>query len=265
MSFFREMFSSKEPEKITNPVESKNPLKSEHLKEGVSPIIASVATPEQIKEYPGEEKILYETEKLKDQSKNRNVDYYGDPTDLVIQNFKNRGEYSYVISPIDKLNKFSMSFRNCTGLVATGQEKETGENISFLSHEDPDHFLSNKEKKMKFQSDLKDQLEELKEKSKEGTVDVVIVGGNYFENERDYKENYMGSIKLLSDEVSHVFGFEPVVMTGPKTTSGGADNIYYDNEHRRLYIARPEVGNTTTESFVPNDIENQKKKWKGKL
>jgi hypothetical protein len=222
MSFFREMFSFQEPEK-TPDQKKLNPLKSEHLKEGVRPIIASVATPEQIKKYPGEENILYETEKLKDKSKSQSVDYCGDPTDLIIENFKNRGECSYVISPINKLNKFSMAFVNCTGLIATGQEKETGENISFLNHEDPGHFLSDEEKKMKFQSDLKERLEELKEKSVEKTVDVVIVGGNYFKDLKEYKKNYIDSIKLLSDEVSHVFGFEPVVMTGPKTKKGGGD------------------------------------------
>lgn len=270
MSFFKEIFSSQEPEKITNPVESKNPLKSEHLKEGVNPIIASVATPEQVKKYPGAEREIYtnirldESKTNSDQLKTRNVNYYDDPTDLIIQNFKNRREWTYVISPIDKLDKFSMSFVNCTGLIATGREKETGENISFLSHEDPDHFLSRKERKIKFQNDLKERLEELKEKSTEGTVDVVIIGGNYFKNKRDYKNKYIDSITLLSEKVSKIFGFEPVVMTGPKTV-GGMDNVYYDNEHRRLYIVRPEVGNGTTENFLSSDIKDQEKKWKEKL
>jgi hypothetical protein len=43
------------------------------------------------------------------------------------------------------------------------------------------------------------------------------------------------------------------------------DDIYYDNKERRLYIVRPDVGNATTESFLPSDIEEQRKKWKGKL
>lgn len=243
------------------PQESKNPLKSEHLKEGVKPIMAGIGTPDQFKSHPGAEEEMFR-DINSNKSRILNVDYYGNPKDLAEQKFKNAGESSYAISPIDNSNKFSKGFANCTGLVVAGQDKETGENISFLSHQDPSHFLEERDnKKGHFLDDLRQRLNELKERSVDGTIDAIIVGGNYFKNEEGYKKQYLGSIKLLSEEALKILGFEPVVMTGPKRVGYGRDNVYYDNEQRRLYIMRPEVGNATTESYVRSKIEEQEKKW----
>ncbi|MDP3725402.1 MAG: hypothetical protein Q8R20_02965, partial [Nanoarchaeota archaeon] len=109
------------------------------------------------------------------------------------------------------------------------------------------------------------RLEELKKQSAEGTLDAVIIGGNYTKNDPFYEKNYLDSIRLLEQEVQSELGFNPVVMTGPKIVRHGEreshDDIYYDNEKRRLYIMRPEVGNASTESFLPSDLEKQKEKW----
>lgn len=73
----------------------------------------------------------------------------------------------------------------------------------------------------------------------------------------------------MAEEVRNVFGFEPVVITGPKALpddpTGMAfynyDSIFYENNARRLYIMRPVVGDATTESFLPSEIAKQKDKW----
>mgnify|MGYP001616859372 CR=1 FL=1 len=238
--------------------ESKNPLKSEHLKEGVRPIMAGIGTRNQFMSHSGAEKIIFERADT-DTSGMHNVDYYGNPEDLAEKKFKNAGKYSYVISPIDNSDKFSKSFLNCTGRVVTGQDKNTGEDISFLSHQDPAYFLRETNRNV-FLSDLRQRLNELKEKGAEGTVDAVIIGGNYLPNNAEFQKHYLESIKLLSEETLKILGFEPVVMTGPKTTPG-ADDVFYDNKNRRLYIMRPEVGKASTESFVQSKIEEQEKKW----
>ncbi len=232
-----------------------------HLKKGIAPIMACIGTPEQFKKSPGADR-----EAFHDIDSNRpgihNVDYYGNPDDLAKQQFKNAGNYSYVISAIDGSNKFSKSFLNCTGLIVTGKDKETGENISFLSHQDPYYFLDpgNEEKQKRFLNDLKERLKELKEMSVEGTIDAVIVGGNYIANDERHKKNYLDSIKLLSKEVSEVLDFEPAAITGPKLNAS-RDNVFYDNENRRLYIMRPDVGQEATKGFAPNKIKEQEKKW----
>ncbi len=113
------------------------------------------------------------------------------------------------MSPIDNLDKLSRSFYNCTGAVVTGKDKNTSENISFLSHQDPEYFLD-EEKKFRFARDLKRQIEELRRRSIEGSIDAVILGG------QSTGKEYVESIKLLGHEISDLLGFEPVVITGPK-------------------------------------------------
>lgn len=233
-----------------------------HLKDGVKAIIACVGTPDQFRENSGIETELKGVFRIvPKKSGASNIDYYGDPTKLTEQNFKNAGRYSYVISPADGFDKFSGEFANCTGLVVTGQDKSTGENISFLSHQDPGYFLAEKTNSNQFVEDLRQRLKELKERSVEGTIDAVIVGGNYFTESEGFLKNYLESIKLLSEEISKILGFQPIVMTGPKTTSG-RDHVFYDNKNRRLYIMRPNVGDDTTKSFSPSEIKDQEKKWR---
>lgn len=253
-----------QPEK---PEEGKvlNPLKAEHLKKGVKPIIACIGEPEHFYGSSGiEQEVFGNSSPNQNKNSNRNVNYYEDLKTLAEQNFKNAGEYSYVISPIDSSNKFSKTFRNCIGLVVVGIDKNTSENISFLSHQDPSYFLESNSKSDKFVNDLREQLQELKERCAERTIDAVIVGGNYFRDEdymdKKFAKNYLASIKLLGKETKDIFGFEPVVIAGPKRVTG-EDHIFYDSENRRLYITRPEVAKESTKSYLPSDIKDKEKKW----
>jgi hypothetical protein len=238
----------------------------EHLKVGVPAIMACVGTIEQFRRNPGAEKFAFQ-EGRQELSGADNVNFYGYPHVLAEQNFKNPEDNSYVISPIDGLDKFSQWFGNCTGLVVAGYDKQTGENLSFLTHQNPAYFLGLDADRDSFVSDLRKHLSELKEKCGEGTIDAAIVGGTYFKGEdhednQIHRENYLDSIELLSGEVSSILGFEPIVMTGPKTVSLGVrDNVFYENQSRRLYISRPKVGDGSTESFTPGNIKEQEKKW----
>lgn len=69
-----------------------------------------------------------------------------------------------VISHTNSRNKYSNKYYNCTGLVVIGRDRETGENISFLTHQDPLYFLVT-EQKEKFIVAISDILLELKERS----------------------------------------------------------------------------------------------------
>jgi len=246
-------------------------LKRGHLKEGVPAIMACVATPQQFKDNPSAEEIVFQEIRSKVPGMH-NVKHDGSPEELRAQNFKNPGINSYVISPIDGLNKFSKSFVNCTGLVVAGYDKKTSENISFLSHQYPRYFLGNENKQNRFVADLEERLTELKERCQKGTIDAKIIGGNYLKAQdfephdlqdfeiEVYQKSYLASIKLLSDEIEKVLGFEPVMITGPKLIPGEED-IFYENKNRRLYISRPEVGDNSTKSFVLSTINEQKEKW----
>jgi len=81
---------------------------------------------------------------------------------------------SYVISPVDDTDKYSKSYRNCTGLIVTGKEKGTGKNISFMSHQSP--LIFSWKMPSGFQEDLAKQIQEIKDRCEDGTIDAVIVG-----------------------------------------------------------------------------------------
>jgi hypothetical protein len=69
-----------------------------------------------------------------------------------------------VISNINTQNKYSNRYYNCTGIVVIGKDKETGENISFLTHQDPLYFLVEGQRE-KFTVATQEVLLDLKERS----------------------------------------------------------------------------------------------------
>jgi hypothetical protein len=190
-----------------------------------------------------------------------NIDFNAPSYDLRRKNFLNSGWGTYVLSVVDNRDKFSEGLYDCTSLVVAGIDKETKENISFLSHQNPKEFL--KSEKEDFVRHLKQQLAELKNKCIPGTIDAVVVGGNYLTQGsmkgNPYKQNYLDSIQLLTSEVKQVIGFEPMVVNGPKISSG-QDRIHYDNKNRRLYFIRPKV-NSDTKDFIFSDVDKEKHKW----
>ncbi len=249
-----------------------NTLKSEHLNEGVKPIIFCVGTIQDFQNDPGPVRKI---DRPGDDENIANVDYWAKHKKLISENFKNAKYQSYVISPADEKNKISKSYRDCTGVVLSGIDKETNKAISILTHQDPTYFLADESHANKFFSDLEERVIELKKRCVPGTIDAGIFGGNYAVSDKyddrwddeasneQFRENHYDSITSISDELFDMLGFEPVIFTGPKTNTEGDsnDDVFFDNENRRLYIVRPEVGNVTTESYLPSDVNKQSKKW----
>lgn len=194
-----------------------------------------------------------------------NIDYYGSPVRLRELGFKNAGNFSYVISSVDSKDKYSEQFKDCTGIVAIGLDKKTGEEISFLSHQDPEYFLlKHNNNSEQFLNDLADRLRELKDRSIQGTLDAVIVGGHHFKTDDHSQKKYTDSIELLSKQIAEILGFNPAVLTGPKEKfreESFEDKVFLDNKERRVYIMRPRVGNSTTQSYSPTHLNTQRDKW----
>ena len=85
--------------------------RQKHLKDGIPPIMACIGTYQQFSEYPGAEEDAFEATYPQPVIPGvDNVDYYGNPENLTRQNFKNPQKKSYVISPIDNLDKLSKNF-----------------------------------------------------------------------------------------------------------------------------------------------------------
>ena len=249
----------------SSPAKSPNSLKSEHLIEGVRPIMVCVGSYKDYGSYR-RHSIKEAFSELLDNV--HNVNYSDGAPVLRVKNFLNSKQYAYVISTIDNFNKFSEGFVDCTGLIVSGVDKITGENISFLTHQAPIMFLG--KHRESFVSNLNKTLVEMQSRCKPDTIDAVLVGGKYPQRVQKYSKtgdwrvpyfrgNYLESIELISGEVKKVLGFEPVVVNGPKVTEGG-DDVYYDNQEKRAYLIRAHL-NPTSADFTQSDIQEEKEKW----
>jgi len=237
-----------------------DPLKLEHLAEGIRPITACVGT---TKEYIEEIATLKDIENVGHHS-----DYNESPRILNEHGFKaddiNRGFPTYVISPIDGKPKFTKGLFDCTSLVVVGRENGTEKELSFLTHQDPKHILS--KQKDKFETDLKKTLNDFKERCLLGSIDVVIAGGKLLDNRPG---NYEGSLEILSSVVQETFGFEPLAICGPKEPQSGTDDVYFDTKNRRLFIIRPSGSNFPfggdgkphNDVFKPSQVNDKMKEW----
>ncbi len=161
---------------------------------------------------------------------------------------------SFIISPISSANKLSKEYVNCTGLIVVGKDKETGKNISFLTHQNPRYFLG--AAKEEFISALESKLSEMKNRCEEGTIDAIAYGGMYDDLDHDsiISEKYLESEQLIKNEVVKVLNFKPEFVNGPKIDNLfgkiGKDEMYFKNETRQAYFIRPKVN---SEDFKPQN------------
>ena len=224
----------------------------EHLAEGYRPIIASVGTAAEHASAVSEIKNIKEN--------GSNVDYELSREELQKSDLKNAGRGTYVISPVDEKLKFTEGLSICTSFVAVGREKESGKEISFITHQDPTRMLH--EDRESFQNHLKGQLLELKERCIEGSIDVAISGGDYFEN--DVWHDYERVVGLLESVTQENLGFSPLIICGPKEYLGkeyNGDNVYFDTQKRRLFVMRPEGEIHHNEVFSPSQLGQMIRKW----
>lgn len=213
-----------------------------HLKDGFNPILSCIETDENVKS-------MY----IEDYKNVENINYFANFDELQEKGILNGGFKTYVISRIDSKNKYTTGLYDCTSLIISGVDKESGKNISVLSHQDPDQILYRDSIKKTFIRDLQNTIKEIKEKSKEGSIDSVIVGGNFLNKNKEFIE----SIKLISDEIKKELKFEPTITTGPKQWSG-ASNVYFDNKNRRVYLMMPKQEKAVVyNDFDPKDMNEQ--------
>lgn len=164
---------------------------------------------------------------------------------------------AYVISKVDETPKRSESYRNCMTVIVVGEDKETGKQISFLSHQNPSYFLTTE--KDQFQKDLHSRIAELSSRAKKGTIDVGIMGGNYYdemnnENENNkreitnaaqHKESVLELSKMVKDSFSDSgYDVPVVVMAGADYSQSPSSfndlDIVLDTQARLLLVSRPE-------------------------
>lgn len=184
-----------------------------------------------------------------------NVDFFGDrATDHRKQIPVYRGvDESYVISQPNEHDKFSESYYNCTGIILVGQDRESSEQLSLLTHQNPFEFLDNQ--KSNFTRDLSETVDDMMKKVKPESVDAILFGGSM--DLQQYKE----SINFLSKILKKKLDFEPTVIAGPDLADKPT-SIYFETQNRHLYLVRSEQPDqTANHSFVPSDYPEKSRNW----
>lgn len=176
--------------------------------------------------------------------------------------------WAYIISPIDSKDKFSLKYAECTGVVMVGTDKETGENISFLSHQNPNFFLFYDD--LNFFTELEKKVKEIKDRCEPDSIDAIIFGGK-FANVKDFPDNhaiheidkelYLKSIESISDKIKSTLGFNPEVISGPKFNPAH-DHVVFRNNDRRLHLLRFSNQSDFIRNFNSDEVRELSKDWK---
>lgn len=222
------------------------------------------------------------------------VNFKSNPVEVDRNKFLNSGKETYIISAIDKTNKYSKDFYSCTSVYGVGIDKDTGENISFVTHQDPDKFLKDAKVQNDFKDDLYKTIDELTNRSVSGSVDIVLMGGNKnisytdpinsidmdrmtpqqaysFMEQQDSgpMDKYRRSIKYIGKIISDKVNFNPVVIAGPNSnvkqndlTHNNESVLYFDTQKRRVFQVRPKNNSKNNESFVSGDIDTKIQDYK---
>ena len=230
----------------------------EHLRDDIRPIMACTGDKALFKDHPGRAEAFSHTaldaifhqerhrrdedyEPLAVDSNIFEVDWFGWEEKWNKEQVKHGGDESYVISPVDTRDKLTKEGKECIGLFVVGKEKNSGENISFMSHQNTTFLLHfNGPGKQKFIADLRDTLNELKDRAEPGTIDAVIFTGKDLPERtshgRTYHIEYEDLCTLISDTVQSVLGFRPHALD-PKTDEI-EDHVLGDTKERRIYLMR---------------------------
>lgn len=179
-----------------------------------------------------------------------------------INNIKTNGELVKMgnLSGLNETSKYSLEYQYCTGIIMVGVDKETGKQISFMTHQSPFHIAEDSFKKILIES-----INELNQRSKSGSIDAVIFGSR--SDSLNDTSIYKNSIINLNEICKNQLGFEPIILTGPNIStvnkiSDRCTDIYFDTESRRLDLVRPkQVNDKLNESFNASEYSEQEKEW----
>jgi hypothetical protein len=183
---------------------------------------------------------------------------------------------TYVISRPNENDKFSRRYHNCSGVAAIGVDKRTGKNISILSHGDPELVPGDPKQRESFQEDLKNVFKTLRSRAEQGTIDVVIFGGDHAfpeqyglanhvsgREKKTRNDDYVDMIKLAANIARSDLEIEPVVVLGPKKSNDNTIDAFLDTQRRRLYLTRkknPDIDRDFSASQVREHMEERLRK-----
>lgn len=186
------------------------------------------------------------------------IDYLAHPDEMQSRGVRSAGKGTYVISPIDASPKMSDDYKECTGVAVIGVDEETGENISFISHQNPTKVLEGL--RDQFVADLQATLKTFKGRVRHDTIEVVFFGGKYLSSqsteEKTHADAYRESVELVRDIIATDLGVDTHVAAAPNA-EGGKIAALLDTKNRRIYIEYPEQRNHAfNTAFNARDIDD---------
>ncbi len=189
------------------------------------------------------------------------IDLYSSQEDATKFGARKSKEIAYIISGINDHDKISSKYKNCTGVIISGIDKQTQKPISLITHQNPGYILHGEGED--FTLALQETIEKFKSQCEDKTIDAVIMGGQILKfkglsdaspAQKFLTEEYKNFLKLVSKLLEKELGFVPVVVGGPKTDKG-IDMILYKNNTRRLFLYRNKDAGGFSTPFEANMIE----------
>lgn len=234
-------------EKIINPLIHNKPQEQPPVQsENYSPIRSIIINSNMID--PDTEKQLKEIN-----DKGIEIDYHASVNYFKRLHMLHNGSETYVISTCSPQDKFSKDYYNCTGIIMVGKDKNSKKQLSIMTHQDPEKFLTTK--KEDFIDDLSIGIERIKDHTEQDSIDVIILGGH--NNLKEYEQ----SLVLLNKVITEKLNIEPTVIAGPDLR-GGPTHAYFNTQKRRLYLIRQAPREDSTNyNFKPSEYPEVSKPW----
>lgn len=200
-------------------------------------------------------------------------------------------EHKFTSTEINENDKFSKALRMCTGVVAIGKSKDSGKEVSFMTHNLFPTILRSKGRVKKlsvrneagekmayndivsqYDEAFRKQLQEFSKVVDKESVDVIVFGGETYGRKGLFEDSswkeYESAVTHQSQLIKEELGSEPTIIAGPQdgpTFRGYGEtgtDVYLDTQNRRLYIVRSMQENAKrNENYRPGDLKKQKKIW----
>ena len=174
-------------------------------------------------------------------SDKQTINIFWDKVSHDVLNILSRWDRTYCISDCNSLPKYSYWYMDCTWVAIVGTDSESWEQISILTHEDPEYFFKTPENQKSFEDDLCKRMSLIKERSKKWTIDAVVFWWYFRYDELSFAYvKYLRSLKLLNDLITEELDFPPVMIAWPNLDwSNDALDVFLDTQNRRLHLIRP--------------------------
>jgi len=194
------------------------------------------------------------------------LDFYDRQKKNAESGILSNGTHSYVISPVTENPIYSPEYRNCQGIILAATDRD-GKAQAIMTHHNPEIFPE-KESYAQFKADMRGRIRELMSQTLDGTLDVVMFGGDAFQHEEsesvidksmDRGDDYQIVAELVAELIESETGIKPRIVEGPriKWSPNGQQIAIYDTPNRHLHILVREAAPNSGKNLEVEDIRQE--------